>query len=120
MNHGQTSVGEASPLRSALHCSTVEIKPDEVVWKYAERHMWEAHRITPAEAREAMTDDARIVHDPDYNSKSRRTVRIIGMSATAAAVLTVLVLPEAERVVGINAWKSNSRDRRVYREGNRD
>ncbi len=55
--------------------------------------------------------------DPDYNSTSGRSVRIIGFSVTVEDLLTVIVLTEESVTYGVNAWRSNSRDRRIYVEG---
>lgn len=55
--------------------------------------------------------------DPDYNSTSGRLVRIIGFSQTVGELLTVIVLNEDNVTYGVNAWRSNARDRRIYEEG---
>jgi uncharacterized DUF497 family protein len=73
--------------------------------------------VAPDEADEAVSDPERIVIDPDYNSTSGRSVRIIGFSPTLDDLLTVIVVNEGNVVYGVNAWRSNSRDRRIYEEG---
>lgn len=78
------------------------------------------HGVTPEEVDEALADPERIVIDPDYNSTSGRSVRIIGFSQTVGDVLTVIVLTEGDVTYGVNAWRSNSRDRRIYRKRNCD
>ena len=55
--------------------------------------------------------------DPDYNSTSGRSVRIIGFSKTADDLITVIVLRDDDVTYGVNAWRSNGRDRRIYQEG---
>lgn len=75
------------------------------------------HGISPAAAAEALTDPARVVLDPDYNSVSGRTVRIIGASASLGDLITVIVLRDDGVVHGVNGWRSNERDRRIYRGG---
>lgn len=40
-----------------------------------------------------------------------------GFSATAGDLLTVIVLVEDDAMYGVNAWRSNARDRRIYLEG---
>lgn len=72
--------------------------------------------LTPAMADEAIADAARIVINPDRASTSGRSARIIGYSTTAAAILTVIVTEEDGTTWGLNAWKSNTRDQRTYRE----
>ena len=64
-----------------------------------------------------MADPERIVIDPDYNSTSGLSVRIIGFSQTSGDLLTVIVLEDGGVTHGVNAWQSNARDRRIYEEG---
>ncbi|HZJ06745.1 MAG TPA: hypothetical protein VFD59_14900 [Nocardioidaceae bacterium] len=75
------------------------------------------HDLTPDEADESLLDPERVVIDPDYNSTSGRSVRIIGFSQTMGELLTVIVLNEDNATYGVNAWRSNARDRRIYEEG---
>ncbi|MCH9732855.1 MAG: transposase [Actinomycetia bacterium] len=75
---------------------------------------------TPAMADEAVTDIAAVVIDPDYNSKTNQSVRTIGYSTTAGAVLTVITYEEDGVTYGATAFKSNGRDRRYYRQGGTD
>ncbi len=75
------------------------------------------HDVTPDEADEAVADPERVVIDPDYNSISGRSIRIVGFSATAGNVLTVILLVEADVTYGVNAWRANARDRQIYLEG---
>ena len=44
------------------------------------------HGVTPDEAEEAVSDPERIVIDPDYNSTSGRSIRIIGFSPTRSTI----------------------------------
>jgi hypothetical protein len=75
--------------------------------------------VEPAWATEAATDPARVIA-VDRSSVSGRTVRVIGWSAGADRLLTVLLLPKGDpmdgRWWGVNAWASNSRDQRTYPE----
>jgi hypothetical protein len=57
------------------------------------------------------------VIDPDYNSASGRSVRVIGFSLIADSLITVIVLTDEGVTYGVNAWRSNARDRRIYQEG---
>ncbi|ODR03272.1 transposase [Mycolicibacillus koreensis] len=74
------------------------------------------HNVTPAEANEAIADPERLVIDPDPASKSGRSIRTIGYSTTAQAVLTVIVLDYEGTTYGVNAWKANARDQRRYND----
>ena len=72
--------------------------------------------MAPYQANEALSDPERVVIDPDYNRTSGRSTRIVGFSATAGDLLTVIVLVEGDATYGVNAWRSNARDRRIYLE----
>lgn len=76
-----------------------------------------SHDVTPSDADEALSDPERIVIQPDYNSTSGRSVRIIGFSQSVGGLITVIVLEDEGVVYGVNAWRSNARDRRIYEEG---
>ncbi len=86
-------------------------------WSHREDYIRAKHGVTPDEADEAQGDPQRIAIDPDYNSTSGRSVRIIGFSHTAGDLLTVIVLTDDGVTYGVNAWRSNGRDRRIYEEG---
>ena len=64
-----------------------------------------------------MLDPERIVIDPDDNSASGRSVRVIGFSMIADSLITVIVLTDEGVTYGVNAWRSNTRDRRIYQAG---
>ncbi len=55
--------------------------------------------------------------DPDYNSTSGRSVRIIGFSVIAEEVITVIVLEDDGVEYGVNGWVANEKDCRLYNEG---
>lgn len=61
-----------------------------------------------------------VIFDPDYNTKSGKSVRTIGYSPSKRAVLTVITIEDDGIVYGTSAWKSNSRDRRYYQQGGPD
>ncbi len=88
-------------------------------WSHRGGYIATKHGVTPDEADEAVDDPERIVINPDYNSTSGRSTRIIGFSATAGDLLTVIVLVEDNATYGVNAWRSNARDRRIYLERER-
>lgn len=87
---------------------------ETVDWSHAEGHLRERGRITVAEANDALADPERVVIDPDYNSKSGRSVRIIGFSPLAGWLLTIIVVEEDGREYGVNGWHSNDKDHRIY------
>ena len=86
-------------------------------WSHRGDYIVAKHGVTPEEADEALLDPERIVIDPDYNSTSGRSVRIIGFSQTADDLLTVIVLTDEGVTYGVNAWRSNGRDLRIYEKG---
>ena len=78
------------------------------------------HNLTPDRADEALDDPNAVVFDPDYNTQSGEGIRTIGYSPNAGAVVTVITYEENGTIYGASAWKSNSRDRRYYRQGGPD
>ena len=60
----------------------------------------------------------------DGGSNSGETVKVVGYSAGAGRVLTVLLLPKAQPPTGdwwgVNAWAASSSDERKYRKHKRD
>ncbi len=99
-----------------MQCSTLGPVSGQVDWSHRGDYIVTKHDVTPDEADEAVNDPERIVIDPDYNSTSGRSTRIIGFSATAGDLVTVIVLVEDDATHGVNAWRSNARDRRIYLE----
>jgi hypothetical protein len=57
------------------------------------------------------------VFDPDYNSTTGRSVRIIGFSVIADDIVAVIVLAEEGFEYGVNGWVANEKDRRLYNQG---
>ena len=74
------------------------------------------HGLTSDIADEAWLDPNRLTIDPDPASISGRTIRVIGWSPTSAKLVTVIVLPDGDTIWGVNAWPSNSTDRRRDRQ----
>lgn len=70
--------------------------------------------IEPEWTLEAATDPARVLREPDPKSRASYT-RLIGYSAAAEFVLTVIVDPED--FSGVTAWKSRGVDLRDYLQG---
>lgn len=77
--------------------------------------MLDRHGVTPEQAEEALTDDSRVVFEPDYASQSGQSVRVIGFSPSIGDVLTVIVvIDEHGKEWGGSAWRSNRRDLAYY------
>jgi len=90
-------------------------------WTHRGQYIVTKHDVTPEQADEALDDPNAVTFDPDYSSNSGRSVRTIGYSTGARHVLSVITVEEDDGIVyGVNAWKSNSRDRRYYRQGGPD
>ena len=90
----------------------------DVDWTHGAAHMLENHKITVAEADEAISDIDALWFDPDPHSKSGRSVRVIGYSHSRQAVLTVILMHRDEGGYwGANGWESNASDRRRYERG---
>ena len=90
----------------------------EVDWTHGVAHMWASHKLTPAEADEAVTDIDAVWFDPDPQSRSGQSVRVLGYSHSRQAILTViLVRRDGGGYWGANGWESNSSDRRRYERG---
>ena len=78
--------------------------------------MHASHGISVQVANDALADPARVVIDPDYNSRTGRSVRIIGYSMLAQGIVTVIVLSDGGVDYGVNGWLANEKDQRIYRE----
>jgi len=76
--------------------------------------------IPSAWAREVCDDDNLAMIDPDYNSKSGQSLRLIGWSETAGFLITVIAVRFDDRLFAATGWKSNSKDHRLYEEGGTD
>lgn len=90
---------------------------ERVDWSHRGAYMQRKHGISPAIANEALDDPNRVVIDPDYNSESGRSVRIIGFSVAADDVITVIVLEDDGIEYGVNGWTANAKDRGLYATG---
>lgn len=88
-----------------------------VDWSECGAYMRARHGISPAVADDALADPNCVVIDPGYASVTGRTVRVIGYSLLARAVVSVKVLIDGEVTQGVNGWPANDKDRRIYREG---
>lgn len=90
---------------------------DSVDWSDRGAYMQARHGISAAVAVDALADPDCVVIDPDYASVTGRSVRVIGYSMLASAVVTVIVLDHEGVMYGVNGWLANDRDQRIYREG---
>ena len=71
-----------------LSYTWVVIEP--IDWKHRAAYMAERHGVLPEEADEAVQDVDALWFDPDPKSRSGDSVRVIGYSHTAKAVLSVI------------------------------
>ncbi len=78
------------------------------------------HEVSVEQADEALTDPDALVFDPDYASRSGRSVRTIGWSPSAGRLLTVITVADAGVVYGVNGSPANDIDSRHYRGGHRN
>lgn len=110
-------VDEPTPLpnRNAMHYDGQVF--ERVDWSHRGAYMQRKHGISPEIANEALEDPNRVVIDPDYNSESGRSVRIIGFSVAAEDVITVIVLEDGGVEYGVNGWTANAKDRGLYATG---
>jgi hypothetical protein len=96
----------------------------KVDWSKRASYIGARHYVEAAWADEVIADPEACWLDPDPASTSGLSVRVIGFSSSADAVLTVILLPgdsdPAEPADGdwwgVNAWTANERDRRLYLE----
>ena len=102
----------------------MEYVTGRVDWRKRAGYVRDRHQVEPAWADEAVADPEACWLDPDPASISGLSVRVIGYSGGADAVLTVILLPgdgDPEEPAdgdwwGVNAWPANERDERLYRE----
>lgn len=92
---------------------------ENVDWKHRAGYMDQRHGVSVEIANEALTDTDALVWNPDPKSESGASIRVVGYSHTAVAVITVIVIPkdEGDGYWGLNGWFSNSTERRLYSEG---
>lgn len=81
--------------------------------------MWDAHKVTVAEASKALDDVDAVRLDPDPKSTSGRSIRVIGYSLSRQEILTIVLVrdPAVDWLWGANGWSSNLTDRAIYGEG---
>jgi hypothetical protein len=91
-----------------------------VDWSHRTEYMQQRHGTTVEQANEALADPDAEVFDPDYASKSGRSVPTIGWSATASRLLVVITIAEDGVIYGLNGWPANDVDTRHYEGGDPD
>jgi hypothetical protein len=95
-----------------------------VDWSKRADYIRHRHQVESAWADEAVADPEACWLDPDPASISGLSVRVIGYSGSADAVLTVILLhgdadpdePADGSWWGVNAWSANERDQQKHRE----
>ena len=90
---------------------------ERVDWSHRGEYMEDSHGIIPRVADDALADPNRVVIDPDYNSVTGRSVRIVGYADLIDAIVTVIVLSDGGVDYGVNGWRANEKDRRIYQNG---
>lgn len=112
------SAGVSLPICNEMH---YDIRVFERVdWSRRGEYMERKHGIKPEVADDALADANRVLIDPDYNSTSGQSVRIIGYSIIADDIITVIVLENDGIEYGVNGWSANVKDRRIYNDGSYD
>lgn len=104
------------PFRNEIHYDRRVF--ERVDWSKRGAYMQRKHGITPEVADDALGDANRVVIDPDYNSTSGQSVRIIGYSIIVDDIITVIALENDGTEYGVNGWSANARDRHIYTVGN--
>lgn len=89
-------------------------------WSHRAAHMAARHGVSAEQANEALTDPDTLVFDPDYASRSGRSVRTTGWSASAGRLLTVITITDGGVVYSVNGWPANAADTRRYEGGEWD
>lgn len=79
--------------------------------------MWREHRVLPMWAQQAWEDPMALVLDPDPASRSGRSIRVIGYSPDARAVLVLILVKNGDDFVAASAWRANKSHQRRYVEG---
>jgi hypothetical protein len=94
-----------------------EVGSIEVEWvDEAIAHMLASHGVTVAEAEEALGDVECVAQIPDPASRSGKSDRYIGWSASRGELLVVIVVHDSGVLYGGNAWPANATAQRIYNE----
>lgn len=84
-------------------------------WANRETHL-ARHGVTVEQVEEALSDAYRMVLDPDPTSESGASVRTVGYSRSAGAVLCVITVTLGGVTYGATAFRANTIYRRMYKE----
>lgn len=88
---------------------------NEVVdWSERATYMFTRHGVTTAQAAEVIEDPEAVWIEPDYNSKSGRSIRVIGYCQSRHEILSILLVRDEGKVWGANGYRSNAKDQRLY------
>jgi len=93
----------------------------EVDWSHRAEYMQQRHGVTVEQAGEALSDPLAVVAAPDPKSRSGHSARVIGYSASAGAVLVVILVRREDKSGawwGANGWPANGSDQRTYKDQN--
>lgn len=82
----------------------------------AAEHIWRRHRLLTEWVRQAVSDEDRLILDPDPASRSGLSLRIVGFSVAYGHPITVVAIRRRTHLEITSAWRSNPRDERIYRE----
>lgn len=93
---------------------------DDVDWSHGVAHMWGNHGVSVSQASEALADPDRVLIQPDYNSRSGNSDRVIGYSHSFEDLLTIILVRNEGAVYGANGWRSNDKDRALYDGSEKD
>lgn len=66
-------------------------------WSHRAEYMQQRHGVTVEQASEALADPLAMVADPDPKSRSGRSARVIGYSASVGAVLVVILVRREDK-----------------------
>ena len=83
-----------------LRTSYSEYMAEAVDWSHRVHYILAKHAVHSVMATEAVNDPMAAWFAPDPASRSGRSVRVIGYSETAGAILTVILVPRE----GPNDW----------------
>lgn len=87
----------------------------EITWAADRDAHLARHGVTIAQANEAVAHDDALEINPDYNSKTGLSIRVIGYSASFGDLLSVLSYIDNDGArQGTTAFRANKRDRRYY------
>jgi len=67
-------------------------------------------------AQEACDDPDAALIDPDYNSKSGLSARVVGYSETGKLLVTTIIVKFEGKLYAASAWPANQKDQRLYKE----